>query len=207
MWLGNCCFFWVTAQLKQELSNMRASMFELGHAGNCFQQGIIFWNLLPTWGQDISASPVPFDGWIAETMWREDLSLWGVSSDLVWVLVCHLLCFGLAVMSFCLPHVVLCPLIRNTLCCKLKNKGRVAAASSYSQMSRVNNFSFPEKRPHIYPSHQKWKHLQPHSLLYLWSFSHCSKWCVFLYCRNSAVVDPSCVSFISVHMIITWNRL
>lgn len=33
-----------------------------------------------------------------------------------------------------LPHVVLCPLIRSALCCKLTNKGRIPAASSYSQM-------------------------------------------------------------------------
>lgn len=121
----NCYFSWVTAQLKQELSNTRASMFEPGHAGNCSQQGIIFWNFLPTWGQDISASPVPFDGWIAETMWREDLSLWGVSADLVWALVCHLLCFGLAVMSFCLPHVVLCPLIGILFVASLKIKAEL----------------------------------------------------------------------------------
>lgn len=57
----------------------------------------------------------------------------GVPADLVRALVCHLLCFGLAVMLFCLPHVVLCPLIRNTLCCKLTNKGRIPAALSYSQ--------------------------------------------------------------------------
>lgn len=43
-------------------------------------------------------------------------------------------CCGLAVVSFCLPCMVLCPLIRNTLFCKLTNKGRIPAASSYPQM-------------------------------------------------------------------------
>lgn len=95
---GNCCFSWVKAQLKQEPSDMRTAMFEPGHAGNCSQQGVIFfWNLLPTWGLDISASPVLSDGMIAEVMWGEDPSLWWVSADLIWALVCHLLCFGLAV--------------------------------------------------------------------------------------------------------------
>lgn len=40
-WQGELLFL-LGAQLKQELSNIRASMFESGHAGNCPQQGVIF---------------------------------------------------------------------------------------------------------------------------------------------------------------------
>lgn len=38
------------------------------------------------------------------------------------------------------------------------------------------------------------------------SFSHCRKECVLLCHWSSAVVDPSCVSFITMHVSIVWNR-
>lgn len=131
---GNCCFSWA-----QHSSSWSSPIWELP----CFNQAmqeIVLSKVLPfseicflpearIFLQVLSLLMEGYQRWCGERTHHCD-----GSQQIGYEHRCHLLFFGLAVMSFCLPHVVLCTLIRNTLCCKLTNKGRIPAASSCSQM-------------------------------------------------------------------------